>query len=383
MKQLILLYWGCVFLMYLSQTYYPAEPRLTVRQTGKAHFLLCHADVFMIIVIAWMTCFYFLRTSYNDTETYIKLFTEAQSLADGWSNGSFTNWTGNPLYNLFISLVRTLTDNYHIFFMIPALLSNLVFVKLCKCYSVNPGFSILIFFSTGTYVMYMAALRQSFSFAFLMLSVPFAIDKKYGRFYLCVVFASLFHIFALLFAVLPLLIEKPWGKRTWILLGIVIAAMFTYDETLVRVIEYAESVGIDMKSEEVFYDQQLSVLRVLVYFIPGLIALVFRRRLFVDSTRAENTFVGMSIFSAMILMIGMIKGANLFSRMAGFFDFSSSIALPWMVDKVFNKRSVKLITFVASALYFAYFLYEFAISKDFSNSYQAISLFDFILSLFK
>ena len=70
MRQLVLLYWGCVFLMYLSQIYYPTELQLEGRQTGKRHFMLRHADVFMIIVIVWMTCFSFLRTSYNDAEKY-------------------------------------------------------------------------------------------------------------------------------------------------------------------------------------------------------------------------------------------------------------------------------------------------------------------------
>ena len=67
MKGLILLYWGTVFLMYLSQTYYPVETQLDGRQTGKRHFMMRRADIFMIIVIAWMTCFSFLRTSYNDS----------------------------------------------------------------------------------------------------------------------------------------------------------------------------------------------------------------------------------------------------------------------------------------------------------------------------
>ena len=67
MRQLVLLYWGCVFLMYLSQVYYPAEDQLDDPPTGKRHFMLRRADMFMIIIIAWMTCFSFLRTSYNDS----------------------------------------------------------------------------------------------------------------------------------------------------------------------------------------------------------------------------------------------------------------------------------------------------------------------------
>ena len=67
MKGLILLYWGTVFLMYLSQTYYPVETQLDGRQTGKRHFMLRRADIFMIIIIAWIACFSFLRVNYNDS----------------------------------------------------------------------------------------------------------------------------------------------------------------------------------------------------------------------------------------------------------------------------------------------------------------------------
>ena len=48
MRQLILLYWGCVFLMYLSQVYYPTSMQLEGPQTGRCHFMLRKADVFMI-----------------------------------------------------------------------------------------------------------------------------------------------------------------------------------------------------------------------------------------------------------------------------------------------------------------------------------------------
>lgn len=37
MRQPILLYWGCVFLMYLSQVYYPTSMQLEGPQTG-CHF---------------------------------------------------------------------------------------------------------------------------------------------------------------------------------------------------------------------------------------------------------------------------------------------------------------------------------------------------------
>lgn len=382
MKGLILLSWGTVFLMYLSQIYYPVEAQLDGRQIGKRHFMLRRADIFMIIVIAWMTCFSFLRTDYNDTYTYRVFFSEAQSLAEGFSNGTFTDWTGNPLSMLYRSLIREITENYHIYFFFPAILSSFSVVKLCKQYSVNPAFSILIFFSIGTYVAYIAALKQCLAMFFLLIALPYGIDKKYVRFYLLVLVAILFHTHAFMFAIVPLLTEKPWGKVTWAGLAFVVFALLTYDVTLGAFMEYAQSLGAFVNENEVFDGHQINILRVVVYWVPALLALVFRKRLFNDSTRIENLFVGMSIVSAFILTIGLVQGANLYARMAAYFEIATAIALPWMIRKLFTKQSAQLVTACAAILYFGYFLYEFGVSKDFGSSYRAISLWQFIKSLF-
>lgn len=382
MKNLILLYWGAIFLMYLSQVYYPVETRIAGRQTGKYSFMWRKSDIFIVVAIAWMTCFSFLRTSYNDTATYIKTFFEAESVAEGIANGTFVDWTGNPWSMFYRSLMHDLTDNYHIYFFFPAVMSSFAVVKLFKRFSVSPAFSLLIFFSVGTYVMYLAALKQCLAMFFLLMALPYAIDRKYGRFYLLVLVAIMFHTHAFMFAIVPFLLEKPWGKVTWFLLGATLFAMATYDRTLGAFMAYAQSLGALVAEIEVFDDHQINILRVLVYWIPALFALLFRRRLFVNSTRTENLFVNMSIVSAFILTIGLVQGANLYARMAAYFEIATAIALPWMIKKLFTKQSAQLVTVMASILYFGYFYYEFAISKDFGANYSAITLWQFIQSLF-
>lgn len=382
MRQLVLLYWGCVFLMYLSQTYYPVETQLDGRQMGKCHFMLRRSDVFVIVTILWLTSFSFLRTSYNDTSNYIASFMNAESVIDGVENGTFVDWTGNPFSMLYRSLVRDFTDNYHIYFFFPAVLSSFAVVKLLKRYSVAPAFSLLIFFSLGTYVMYIAALKQCLAMFFLLMALPYAIDKKYVRFYLLVLVAILFHTHAFMFAIVPFLLEKPWGKVSWILLGATLFAMVTYDVTLGAFMNYAQSIGALVAEEEVFDDHQINMLRVLVYWVPAILALIFRRRLFSDSSKAENLFVNMSIVSAFILTLGLVQAANLFARMAGYFEIATAIALPWIVKKLFTKQSAQFVMTFASILYFAYFIYEFTVSKNFDADYSAITMWQFIVSLF-
>ena len=382
MRQLILLYWGCVFLMYLSQVYYPTPMQLEGSQTGRRHFMLRKADIFMIAVIVWMTCFSFLRTSYNDTETYITHFMQSETAADFFVRDGLLDWTGNPLSELYRDVVRDATTNYHIYFFFPAFLSSFAVVKLFKRYSVNPAFSLLIFFSIGTYVMYIAALKQCFAMFFLLLALPYAIDRKYVRFYLLVFVAMLFHTHAFMFAIVPLLFGKPWGKTSIGFLLAAIFAMATYDATLGAFMEYAQSIGALVAEIEVFDNNPINILRVIVYWVPALLALAFRKRLFSNSTRTENLFVNMSMVSAFILMIGLVQAANLFARMAAYFEIATAISLPWMIKKLFTKRSAQFITICAVVLYFGYFLYEFGISKNFGGDYAAISLWQFVTDLF-
>lgn len=382
MRQLILLYWGCVFLMYLSQVYYPTPAQLEGPQTGRRHFMLRKADIFMIVVIVWMTCFSFLRTSYNDTWNYISSFTQSETIADYFARSGLLDWTGNPLSELYRDVVRDATTNYHIYFFFPAFLSSFAVVKLFKRYSVNPAFSLLIFFSIGTYVMYIAALKQCFAIFFLLLALPYAIDRKYVRFYLLVFVAMLFHTHAFMFAIVPLLFGKPWGKVTIVFFLAALFAMATYDATLGAFMEYAQSIGALVAEIEVFDNNPINILRVIVYWVPALLALAFRKRLFSNSTRTENLFVNMSMVSAFILMIGLVQAANLFARMAAYFEIATAIALPWMIKRLFTKRSAQFITICAAVLYFGYFLYEFGVSKDFGNDYSAISLWQFVTSLF-
>ena len=382
MRQLVLLYWGCVFLMYLSQIYYPTELQLEGRQTGKRHFMLRHADVFMIIVIVWMTCFSFLRTSYNDTGNYIW---EWRYRTDSWkeflASGELLRLGSNPLYDLYRTVIHEITDNYHVFFFFPAVLSSIGSIQLFKRFSVNPAFSMVVFFSIGTYIMYVAAMKQCFAVAILFFALPYAIDRKYIKYFFLVLFATMFHTHAFIFLAVPAFFRKPWGKTTWIMLIVVLVAMATYNRTFGWFMNFALSIGVNVADFEVFDGHSIHPIRIVVYSIPAVISFFYRDRLYRDSSRTENMFANMSIYTVFILMIGLIQGANLFARMAAYYEIALSISFPWMIRKIFDKKSAQFLTIMATACFFGYFLYEFGVSKSFDSGYRAITLWQFFREL--
>lgn len=383
MQKLIILYWGTVILMYLSQVYSPVEVQLWEQQCGRHHFMKKKSDFFMIVIILWLSAFSFLRTNYNDTVNYIYDFLNLTDPLDVFlAENNLLDLGGCPLFYFYQTLVHEFTDDYHIFFIFPALLSNIAVIKLIKRYSLSPAFSVLIFFSVGTYIMYIAAMKQSIAVSILLFALPYAIDRKYVHYYLLVILAMLFHTHAFVFLAVPFYMGKPWGKVTWILLAAVLLAMLTYDITFGAFMNVALGWGINVVDWEVFDGHSIHPIRVVLYWIPAIVALCFRHRLFRNSSRAENLFANLSIGAAFILTIGLVQGANLFARMAAYYEVAVCITMPWMIRKLFTKQSAKIVSTLAIVLYFIYFVYEFAVSKNFSTEYTAITFRQFISSLF-
>lgn len=382
MQKLIMLYWGTVILMYLSEVCFPVRIPSRELQCGRHHFVWKKSDVFLIIIIFWLSAFSFLRTNYNDTVNYIYDFLNLTDPLDVFlAENNLLDLGGCPLFYFYQTLAHEFTDNYHIFFMFPALLSNIAVIKLIKRYSVSPAFSVLIFFSVGTYVMYIAAMKQSIAVSILLFALPYALDGKNVQYYLLVILAMLFHTHAFVFLVVPFFMEKPWGKVTWFLLATVLFAMLTYNATFGTFMNIALGWGINVVDWEVFDGHSIHPIRVVLYWIPVIMTLCFRDRLFYNSSREQNLFANLSIGAAFILTIGLVQGANLFARMAAYYEIAVCISLPWMIQKLFTKQSAKLVTVFAGILYFAYFLYEFGISKSFSTEYTAITFRQFISSL--
>ncbi len=381
MKELILLYWGTVLLMYLSQVYMPAWAQLNEGRLERSSTEPGRMDVFMLIIVGWMAAFMFLRTDYNDTIAYRIAFANAPSLEEFIATKGWFRLTGNHFSYMYQSAIRSMTENYHIFFFFPAVFSSFAFVRLMKNYSVNPALSLLIFFSMGTYVMYMAALKQCLAMFILLLSLPYLERRQYIRFVLTVLLAMTFHSYAIVFLVCPFLCGKPWGKRMWILLLLTLAALLTYRSTLGVLMSWAEQIGILVSEEELFDGQALSILRVAVYLVPAVLTLIFRKRLVADTSRMENLMVNLSCVSGFVLMLGLAEGANLFARMAAYFEVFTALSLPWMIRKIFDKWSATFVSVVCAVCFFGYFLYEFMISKAFGANYHAITLGQFIVEL--
>lgn len=320
-----------------------------------------------------------LRTRYNDTVAYIRGFYNALPIQTAFQQEGYLHILQNPLFRIYESLIHTFTDNHTVFFLFPAFFVQYSYVRFIRRHSPSLFMGIGLYIFLGSYVFSLAAMKQTIAMAILLFAVDALIARKNVRFYLLVFVAFLVHTYALVFLILPLFTVKPWSPRSLLVLLGAIYVMRNFNTVLEGFMEFANESGKNVSSDEIIGVAGINPIRVAVYSIPPLFALVFRRYLFADGTdREHNIIVNMSFITLSIMSIGLVNAANMFGRMGQYFEFGVICGLPWMLTKPFDKQSERLVSLIAILCFAGYFCYANLIQINFDANYSRITVLEFL-----
>lgn len=375
MSKLLAVFAAALVLAYIS------EQNTKAAIASGQYYSVWHDWAYILLVVT-LTLFAGLRTSYNDTGNYIRIFYESPGLAEYLSDPDNLNPLGNPLFYILQNAIKDLTGNSQVLIFLTSLFSQCCFVRFIKRYCSHFTFGIFLYFTLGTYLLTMAAIKQITAMAILTLAVPYLEKKKWPQYYVLVFLAMLMHTYAIAFAILPLFARRPWKLFTFAFMVLIAILLMNFQEVITAFLEQADEAGKTIADYEVFDDVSVNIFRLAVYAVPPLISLVFQKWIFYNSTDMKHVLVHMSVISCACMIMGTQSGANMFGRMANYFEIGTICILPWMLEQTFDKRSNRLVSTIAVVAFLGYFMYANAINTNFGQVYQSISLFQFLASLF-
>lgn len=331
-----------------------------------------------VVLVVVLVLFAGLRTSYNDTLNYTNGFKNAPVLSEFLNNPKNFNPFLNPLFNLYQSVVKTWFNNAQMLIFTSAVFTQICFILFFKRYSKSFLFSIFLYFTLGTFVFSLAAIKQVLAMAILTLAFPYLEKKKWGMYYLLILIAMLFHTYAIAFAVLPFFRLQPWRIFTFIFIFGMVILMMNFEEAITTFMEQANEFGKTIAEYEIFDNATINIFRLGVYAVPPLMSLIFQKWVFYKTDIRDNMLIHMSIISLAFMSMGTQAGANMFGRMGNYFELGTICCLPMMLNRIFDKKSHQLIVGIACICFLGFFVYANAINKSFDLEYQAISLREFL-----
>ena len=365
----------CTALAWLYENSYVSTP-LGPKKSKTVYFLL----------MAYLICFGGFRGQYNDTWTYRDVYVYVTyPFPEAWDT---IPWElgESPSFWLVNSFLKTYDVEVHLFLFFYFFITTVCYMKFIRKYSDGLALTIFFFIATGCYQFNMAAMKQVMATAICLAAFPLALRERWSSkllYMLCVLFAATFHPYALMYFIVPFMDFRPWSKGTYFLLAGIIVGGFLFQPLLGTIIDITTAIG-ENYTTEALSGEGISLIRLLVNWIPVILSFIYRRELFDDCKKHEQVIMHLTLLYAGIQFVGLFGTALYFGRLSYYFCIMPCITLPWMLHKI-TRRNPKdgwiLIT-CAVLGYSAFMYFSNILENDFENGYAAVSLWQFLDYLF-
>lgn len=265
-----------------------------------------------------------------------------------------------PGFNIFQVLFKTYisTEFYH-FLTAIVIFDCLALAYVFRKYSCSFAFSFFLHIASGKIIWMVNGIKQFLAACIILAFSKFLMEKKFIPFAIGVIFASLFHTSAIV--VLPVYFfvhGKPWNKKMLFMMLCSVLAI-TFVSSFTNILDFfLESTSYDSSYTNGLKTHSGSnIMHVVVAAVPSVIALIGKKTVEEKAPKYINICINMSIVTACVFLVSSFTSGILMGRMPIYFQMYSFIALPWLIENVFDKESAKVIKIVCVLCYlFMYYI---------------------------
>ena len=300
------------------------------------------------------------RTQFGDTEMYRQTF---RNLPVGLDQiMPYLREVEKGKAFRFIQLVfKSLISQSDIaFFTLIALIQVVIIVQIYRKYSCDFWFSFFLFIASTDYLAWVFnGIRQFLAAVLVFLCLPLIAKKRYLLAVVIVLVAAQFHITALL--ALPFIFVvngRAWNLKTLLFIAAIIVSCIFVDNVTGFITQALEETAYRGDIVILKINDGTNILRVLLYSVPAMMSLVFRRYLDRRNNAFINVCANMAIVTAGFYVFSYFTSGMLMGRLPIYFSLSNYILIPWILNEVFEQRSKTMIKVIVTLVYIVFFYYQ-------------------------
>lgn len=336
--------------------------------------------LFTALLMLVLSLFCGLRIWGNDTQTYREIFEYLTPTLGNITAKDIPEFSSGIGLFYISSFLKTIGFSSQDYLMVFAFATVIPYVWFVHRYSYSMVLGVFLMFTTGFYTFSLAAIKQCMATGLCLVAVSAALDRKPIRYFVFVGAAMLFHPYAVVYLLVPLMMFKPWTGKTWFYFLVFILSGFYLETLLGTVLDITDMMGANYSVKE-FLGEGVNVFRVMVSFVPMLLAFLCGKTLFRNFTQTDNLMFNLAMVNGLIMFVGLFGTANYFARLANYFLPGQIITLPCIFKSV-HPRDRKWLVPACIVGYIGFFIYENAIIRPFDHNYSFMTLWTYLASLF-
>lgn len=313
-------------------------------------FLICLPMIF----------FFGLRSRVGDTGAYYYGFENLQPIftLENLDDRAYGYSIVQLLFKFGIS------ENVYAWFTFLVIASITPIAYILSKYSTNVFISFFVFFASTEFTFLINGTRQFLAVCICFYAFRYIVERNPVKYYIFVSIAISCHLTAIVMLFAYFLVRsKPWSFKMWlIIVAAVLACVFSekvfgfMDDAFISNSVYAHYSTIITER------QGVNIIRVLVNFIPVILAFLYRKKIEAQNCTYINFCINLSILNAMCFLFASTMGANLTGRIAEYFTIFNLILYPYLFTHIFNKNENSIIKPLFYTAYLAFFYYQMVIT---------------------
>lgn len=308
------------------------------------------------------------RPNIGDTGAYRSSFLALNPSVSGLAD-TITSDSKDTGFSVFALLLKWIIgNNDKLYFSIIAAICLMCVICVYKKYSCNFMISMFLFIASSDYIQWnYNGMRQFIAVAIAFAATDWLIEKKYIQYFLLIIFLSTIHASALIMIPISLIVQgKAWNFKTVLLIIGALVAINYSDVTIGLITDFMADTQYSGEVGQFLETEGTNILRVLVFCIPPLMALLFRRWIDREDSKLLNLSTNMSIASMGAYLVSSATSGIFVGRLPIYFSLYNYILLPWLVENVFDKKSQKAVYVVMIGCYLIFYYYQMNIAWNFS-----------------
>lgn len=245
------------------------------------------------------------------------------------------------------------------FFMIVALFQSWCLIFTFRKFSDSYWVCIFLFVASTDYLSWMFnGMRQFIAATVLFASFRLLVRGKFLPYCLIALVMSRIHGTALLMIPLAYIMQgKAFNRKTMLMIAGA-ALLMPFADRIMSILSglLADTQYNDITTNEIWAnDDGTNPLRVLVYSVPALIALLGRRYIVRSNDRVMNMCVNGALITMATYMVSAVTSGIYVGRLPIYTTFYGYIALPWILKQIFEKLSTYLILLLMMMFYMIFY----------------------------
>lgn len=341
-----------------------------------AHGAKYRERAFLFVVVLLLSLYAAMRTYGNDTRAYVVGFRRLRlTVSTFFSTGRWDSEKG-PLFTLLEVVCKNfISENFHVFFLIAAMITNGLMVGFMRKFSPNTVIPVFLYITMSGLGTAMTGMRQELATAVAVWTIPLAMEKKWIKFSLVLWIAFRIHFVSIIYIVSPFLLSKVWNKTTIIAIVAALLAGVFFSQFSQFMLDAGDALGFENYDESIMYGTSINIFRVLVFLVPPVLSFIFRRDIAKES-QVIRCMANLSVVAFGFVFLGLFGKANTFGRFGILLEPSAYMVLPVIIRYIQNPRTKKVILsalIIGFLVFFAFGHIKNGIGEDF---YRMESIFD-------